>query len=276
MNLVSMLWLPFVACLLLSLVLGYLGLHVLKREVIFIDIAVAQLAALGALAAHLFLGVPGDSIQALLSGMGMTLVAALFFAVARRRATQISIEAVIGITYAISAGGALFLIGKGTGGHTHVQDMLSGALLWVKAPELLWTTAAFAFVGICFGLFRRPFQRISDGYEDAIAAGMRVIGWDFLFYALCGIVITLSVRLAGVVVTFCFLIVPATVSALFSGKWGTRMLIAWIAGVVSSAAGLLFSQWLDFSAGVCVALFLGILLAACAVAFGIRKETRRA
>jgi zinc/manganese transport system permease protein len=266
-----MLGIPFLACVLLSLVLGYLGLHVLKREVIFIDIAVAQIAALGALTAHLFLGVPHDSFLAIAVGVGATLVAALFFAVARRKAAQLPIEAIIGITYAISAGGALFMIAKGTGGHTHVQEMLGGALLWVNASELLWTSAAFAAAGICFGLFRKPFQRISDGYEEAVATGMPVIGWDFLFYALCGIVITVSVRLAGVVVTFCFLIIPATVSALFSGKWGIRLLIAWVAGVVSSAAGLLFSQWLDFSAGVCVALFLGIVLATCAAGSMLRK-----
>ncbi len=271
MNLLSILGLPFLACLLLSLVLGYLGLHVLKREVIFIDIAMAQIAALGALTAHLILGVPGNSIQALLAGIGATILAAIFFAVMRRKAAHISIETIIGITYAISAGGALFLIGKGTGGHTHVQEMLSGALLWVKGPELLWTAAAFVVVGACFGFFRGPFQRISDGYDKAVATGMSVIGWDFLFYALCGIVITLSVRLAGVVVTFCFLIIPATVSALFSEKWGVRLLVASLTGAVSSAIGLLFAQWLDFSAGVSVALFMGILLATCSLAFQMRK-----
>ena len=275
MSLAFMLGLPFLACVLLSLVLGYLGLHVLKREVIFIDIAVAQVAALGALAGHLFLGVPGDSVRALTCGIGATFVAAMFFAVARRKAAQLPIEAIIGITYAISAGGALFMIGKGTGGHTHVQDMLSGALLWVQASDLLWTGLVFALVGACFGLFRRSFQRISDGYDEAVAAGIHVIVWDFLFYALCGIVITLSVRLAGVVVTFCFLIIPATISALFSGKWSTRLFLAWLAGAVSSATGLLFSQWMDFSASVCVALFLGIVLAVSAVwSWRIRRNMR--
>lgn len=271
MSLAPMLGVAFLTCLLLCLILGYLGLHVLKREVIFIDIAVAQIAALGALTAHFFTGVPGDSIQALLFGMGATLLAAIFFAVTRRVARQISIETVIGITYAISAGGALFVIGKGAGGHTHVQAMLGGALLWVKAQDLLLTALAFAFVGACFGVFRKPFQRISDGYDQAVAAGMRVIVWDFLFYALIGIVITLSVRLVGVLVTFCLLIIPATFSALFATHWRARLLIAWLAGAASSAMGLLFALWLDFSAGVCVALFLGIVLIAGAVWVKARK-----
>ena len=275
MNLVSMLGLPFLACVLLSLFLGYLGLHVVKREVIFIDIAVAQIAAFGILAAHLFLGMPADSIQTLFFGIGATLLAAIFFAVARRKVTQIPVEAVIGITYAVFAGGVLFMIGKGTGGHTHVQEMLSGTLLWVKARDLVWTSAVFALVGACFALFRRSFQRISDGYDEAVATGMRVIGWDFAFYALCGIIITLSVRLAGVVVTFCFLIIPATVSALFSGKWGVRLLVAWLTGIVSSATGLLFAQWLDFSVGGSVSLFLGFAVAGSAlIAYARRRHQK--
>ena len=270
MSPVSMLGLPFLTCLALSLVLGYLGLHVLKREVIFIDIAVAQIAAMGALLAHLVLGVPANSVAALVSGMGATLLAAVFFAVTRRKASHIPIEAVIGITYAVAAAGALFVIGKGTGGHTHVQEMLSGALLWVKAPDLLWTSAVFAVAGVCFAPFYRRLQRISEGYDEALAAGISVVGWDVLFYALCGVVITLSVRLAGVVVAFCFLIIPATVSGLFARRWGVRLLLATATGAVSSVAGLLFSQRFDFSAGVCVALFLGVALTVCAI--GVRAR----
>lgn len=275
MNTISMLGLPFLACLLLSLVLSYLGLHVLKREIIFIDIAFAQIAALGALSAHLFLNVPGDSIRAFLSGAGATFLAALFFAVARRKATQLPIEAVIGITYAVSAAGALFLIGKSACGHTHIQTMLSGALLWVKPSDLLWSGIVFAVLSSCFLLFRKSFQRISDGYEQAVAAGTNVIAWDFLFYALGGVAITLAVHLAGVVVTFCFLIIPATVSALFSKQWKFRFLIAFLTSSAGSAAGLLFARWLDFSAGVSVSLFLGVFLLACALVIRIRDVLLR-
>ncbi len=260
MNLVEMFGLPFLTCLLLSLVLGNLGLHVLKREVIFIDIAVAQIAALGSLASHIYLSTQEDSLQTLLGGIGATFIAALFFALVRRRADHIPIEAVIGITYAVAAAGTLYIIGKGTGGHTHVQEMLSGALLWVKTGDLLWTTAAFACVSAFFMIFGKYFQKVSEGYDDAVKAGINVTGWDFLFYALTGIVITLSVRLAGVLVTFCFLIIPATFSALFSERWNPRLLIAFLGGAVSSATGLLFSRWSVFSAGISVDIFLGIML----------------
>jgi zinc/manganese transport system permease protein len=241
-------------------VLGYLGLHVLKREVIFIDIAVAQVAALGAIAAHMAFHVHADSPMASICAFGATLIAALFFAIVRRKISTLPIEATIGITYAIVAAGALFMIGKSTGGHTHIQQMLTGSLLWVNARDISWAALAFVFAGICFRLFRGPLQKISDDYDSAAQSGLNVIGWDFLFYALCGIVITVAVRLAGVVVVFCFLIIPATISALFSKKWGVRLIIAWTMGIIGSVSGLVFCQYGDFSAGVSVALFLGLIL----------------
>jgi len=264
MNIVSMLIMPLAACLMMTVILSYLGLHVIKREVIFIDIAVAQVAALGAIIAHMQFHVHGDSALALACAIGATLLVALFFAAVRRHITQLPIEATIGITYALVAAGALFMIGKSSCGHTHIQEMLAGNLLWVDGRTLVWSALAFLLAGTGFFLCRKPFQDISDNYKLAAENGRSVILWDFLFYALCGIVITFAVRLAGVVVVFCFLIIPAALSALFAERWHIRLFVAWAAGALASVAGLLFSQYLDFSAGVSVALFLGVLLVLCA------------
>lgn len=264
-ELLATLGLPLLACLLMTAILGYLGLHVLKREVIFIDIAVAQVAALGAIAAHMSFHVHADSPQAFAAAFGATLMAAFFFAIVRRKVSQLSIEATIGITYAIVAAGALFLIGKSTGGHTHVQQMLTGSLLWVGWRDIGWAALAFVGVGACFRLLRHPFQQISDDYEKAVNQGFKVVGWDFLFYGLCGIVVTVAVRLAGVIVVFCFLIIPATISAMFAEKWGGRLLIAWTSGTFASILGLLSCYFFDFSAGVSASLFLGIVLIATSV-----------
>lgn len=255
-ELMSTLGLPLLACLLMTAVLGYLGHHVLKREVIFIDIAVAQVAALGAIAAHMFLHVHADSPLSLVYAFGATLIAALFFAVVRRKILTLPIEATIGITYAIVAAGALFMIGKSTCGHIHIQQMLTGSLLWVNIKDIGWAAATFSFAGICFWIFHRPLKKISDDYDKAVQSGLNVIGWDFVFYALCGIVITVAVRLAGVVVVFCFLIIPAAISALFSDNWKLRLTTAWITGIIASSAGLVFSVTMDFSAGTSTALFL--------------------
>ena len=260
LNAISILGIPFVVCLLMGLILGYLGLHVLKREVIFIDIAMAQIAAVGAIAAHMFGGYHFDSLVSFGIAFGAALLAALFFAVVRRKVPEISLEVVIGISYAAAASGTLFLIGKCASGHTHIQEMLAGSLLWVDGKDLLWSLAIFGVVGLLFRLFRRPFQRISDNYEQAVKEKVPVVMWDFIFYALCGAVIAQAVRTAGVIVTFIFLIVPAAISVLFSQAWKIRLFIAWAFAAGASFCGLLFAYFFDFSAGVSVSLFVGVAL----------------
>ena len=265
MNSLDMLLCPFTACLMLAPVLGYLGLHVIRREVVFIDMAVAQFAAVGAVAAHLFLHVGGGSPTAMTAAWVATVLAGIFYAVTRRYAIGFPLEAMIGISYASAAALSLLLIGKGTGGHTHIQQMLSGKLLWVSWRDVGWSAVWFGAAGGLAFVFRRAFQKISDDYEAALAAGMRVVLWDILFYAVCGMVITVAVRLAGIVVVFAFLIIPATVAILFAERWHIRLVVAAIFGIIAAAMGLTFCQLADFSAGVSVAFWLAVLLAAAVI-----------
>ena len=259
-QLIQILGLPFLACIIIGAILGYLGIHVLKREVIFIDIALAQIAAVGSIGAHLAFEVHGDSPAGYACSLACVLLAAGFYALVRRRVIQISLEAVIGISYAIAAAGALFLVGIAPGGHVHVQTMLSGSLLWTRWSDVITGLALFSAVGFAFFIFRKPFKRIADDYDNAIAEGMSVMRWDFLFYALLGVVITLAVRMAGVVAVFAFLIIPATISALVRPNGPGRIFITWLASVIASMGGLLFAYYLDFSLGPCVVVFLGGLL----------------
>ena len=259
-QIVEVLGLPLVACLLAVTILGAFGLHVLKREVIFIDIALAQIAAVGAIVAHLVFHAHGDSLLGYVCALGCVLAAALFYALARHRVTQISLEAVIGVSYAIVAAAALFLFGVAPGHKHGVHQMLAGNLLLAGWTDIRLCALGFLGVGACFFLLRKPFWRISEDYGQALAEGVRVVWWDFLFYALLGVVITLAIRLAGVVVVFAMLIIPATISALFSSRWGARLAITWAVGAAASAAGLLFAYELDFSLGPSVALFLGAAL----------------
>jgi len=254
---IQILGLPLLACILMSAILGYLGIHVLKREVIFIDIALAQIAAVGSIAAHLVFEVHGDSTVAYICALGCVLLSAAFYAVIRNRITQISLEAVIGISYAIAAAGTLFLVGIAPGGHVHVQQILSGSLLWTNWRDIVLSLLVFSAVGACFYFFRKPLNRLSNNYQKAHAEGLKTAMWDFVFYMLLGIVITLTVQMAGIVVVFAFLIIPSTISALFSSHWGIRMLIGWAVTAVASVSGLLFAYYLDFSIGPAVALFLG-------------------
>lgn len=260
MSIIGVQGVPFLACLAMLGILGYIGIHVLKREIIFIDIALAQIAAVGAISAHVIFHFHGHSIYAHALALSSTLIAAAFFAIVRRRIVQIPLEAVIGVSYAVSAAAALFLVGVAPGGHVHIHEMLAGSILWATWNDVVWSTAVFAAVGLCFYLFRKPFRLISENYDDAIAQGYNAPVWDFLFYALVGVVITLAVRIAGVVVVFAFLIMPATLSATFAAGWSARLLVAWLAGAVSSALGLLFAARFDFSVGPAIALFLGASL----------------
>jgi len=115
--------------------------------------------------------------------------------------------------------------------------------------------------------------RISENYEEAITQGLKVIWWDFVFYVLLGVVITLAVRVTGVVTVFSFLIIPATISALFAARWGLRIFIAWAAATVASLAGLLFAYFFDFSIGPAIALFLGAVLVIAALFSSFAKLT---
>jgi len=258
---IELLGLPFLACLLMVGILGYAGIHVLKREVIFIDIALAQIAAVGAIVAHLAFHAHGVSLAGYGCAFAAVVAAAAFYAFVRRRVRAIPLEAVIGVTYAVAAAAALFLVGVAPGGHVHVHQMLAGSLLWATWRDVVWCAAVFAGVGLAFALLRGPLGRISEDYEGAVAAGVRTVWWDFVFYTLVGLVITLSVRVAGVVVVFAFLIIPSTLSALFASGWAARLAIAWATGVVGTVAGLWFAMALDFSLGPSVAAFLGALLA---------------
>ena len=259
-DLVYILGLPFLLCLELTAILGYLGIHVLKREVIFIDIALAQVAAVGAIGAHLAFKAHGHSVLGYVCAFGATLIVAAFYSAVRKKVVQIPLEAVIGVSYAIAAAGALFLVGIAPGGHVHIQQMLAGSILWTTWPDIIWGAVLFLTVGLGFYIFRNPFARISENYEKASREGLKTMRWDFLFYALLGLVITFVVRLAGVVVVFSILIIPATLSALFASSWRNRLIAAWIAGGVSATLGLLFAERFDFSVGPAIALFLGIAL----------------
>ncbi len=270
MSTISLLGLPFLVALEMIAILGYVGIHVLKREIIFVDIALAQVAAVGAIVAHLAFEVHGDSVTGYSFAFGATLLAAGFYSFVRRQTIRIPLEAVIGVTYAVAAALALFLVGVAPGGHVHIHQMLAGSILWTTPKDVILCGGVFAATGLCFYLFRKPLAGISDDYEGAVRKGTNTIAWDFVFYTLVGIIITLAVRIAGVVIVFTFLIIPATLSAIFAKSWGMRLVIAWITGGTATGLGLLFANAFDFSVGPAIALFLGLALVLTALLRQIR------
>ncbi len=254
---------PLVACIVMGSILSHLGAHVLKREVIFIDIAVAQVAAVGALAAHMAFDVEEDALVSYLCSLACVLVMAAFYAIVRWKVQNISIEAVIGISYAITAAAAMFLVGIQPG-HAHADEILAGGLIWVTWPNVATAAGVFFLVGLALYAFRRPLTAVSASHSGQVPSGLNVVWWDFVFYALLGVVITMAVRLSGVVTVFAMLIIPATTSALFFSGGIARLILAWIVVIIASLAGLLASYHHDFSAGPAIALSLGTLLVAVA------------
>ena len=250
---------PLTACLILIGIHGYFGIHVLTRQVIFIDIALAQIAALGTTVAFL-MEISPNSTSAYFISLGFTIFAAAIYAFTRFKKQVIPQEAIIGITYAIASALTLLLTDKAAGGAEHVKEMLTGSILWVSWEKLLPCVLVYMAVGLFHWIFREKFILISRDYNKAVEKGISIRLWDFLFYASFGLVITHSVHISGVLVVFAILVIPSTISALFAQRWGIRVGIAWVTGLFASMAGLYFSYTFDFSSGPSVVCFLGLFL----------------
>ncbi len=250
---------PFCACVIMVALFGYLGIHVLKREIIFIDIALAQIAAVGAAVVHVFFHAEEHSLVAFLASFGFTVLAALFYSQAGKRIKQIPHEAIIGVSYAIAAAAALFLLATAAGGDVHLEHMLTGSILWADWHKILEVGIVFGLVGLFHFIYRNRFIKLSNEMDKTDHHEKSSL-WDFLFYVSMGLVITLSVHIAGVLVIFSFLIIPATISAFFASSWLHRVLIAWGVGILSIILGLAFSYHFDFSSGPSVVMFLGLFM----------------
>ena len=258
-DLLALMWAPFLMCLVLTGIHAYLGIHVIAREVVFVDIALAQIAALGA-AAALLVDAPLESPLAYAAGLGATLLGAAILALTRSRERRVSQEAVIGVVYAVSAAAAVLLVDRAPHGAEHLRRMLVGSLLAVTPGEVARIAGLYALVGVFHWACRRPFFLISADPDAAFREGWRVRLWDFLFYASFGLVVTSSVRVAGVLLVFSYLIVPALAGLVRGGTVGARLLVGWAFGALVSLLGILASALLDLPTGATVACVFGLLL----------------
>ncbi|MEP6767246.1 MAG: metal ABC transporter permease [Acidobacteriota bacterium] len=250
----------FVASLILTGIHAYLGVHVVERGVIFVDLSLAQIAALGSTVAYLA-GYDLHATTAYLFSLGFTFLGAAIFALTRvHRKTRIPQEAIIGIVYAVSAAMAILIMSKATQETEHLKEMLVGNILSVTWPELARTALLYALVGLFHFIFRRRFLAISMDESAAEREGINVRLWDFLFYMSFGFVVTSSVAIAGVLLVFCFLIVPSVTAMLFAERLGPRLAIGWSMGAVVSAAGVALSFLLDLPTGAAIVATFGVAL----------------
>jgi zinc/manganese transport system permease protein len=259
MEILSFLFAPFLASLILTGIHAYLGVHVVERGVIFVDLALAQIAALGATMAIL-VGMDPHGVGAYWLSLAFTFVGAALFTFARTRRSHIPLEAFIGIAYAVASAIAILAMSKATGETEHLKDMLVGNILAISMHDVLTTTVLYGVIGAFHYIFRKQFLLISTNPAAAEARGLKVRFWDFLFYASFGFVVTSSVAIAGVLLVFCYLVVPSVGAMLFADSIGRRLVIGWIMGTVVSALGICFSVLLDLPTGATIVGTFGVVL----------------
>jgi zinc/manganese transport system permease protein len=253
---------PFVASLILTGIHAYLGVHVVQRGVIFVDLSLAQIAAFGGTIALLMPMSGGDAHSPAVYwvSLAFTFVGAFVFATIRSRHAKIPQEAIIGICYAVASAASILAMSKATSESEHLKDMLVGNILAVSWPEVEHTALLYGAIGLFHFVFRRQFLAISRDHEAAEASGLSTRLWDFLFYASFGFVVTSSVAIAGVLLVFCYLIVPSVGAMLYAESIGKRLAIGWTMGTVVSALGVYLSLMLDLPTGATIVCTFGLVL----------------
>jgi zinc/manganese transport system permease protein len=267
-SIIAFLAAPFVASLILTGIHAYLGVHVVERGVIFVDLSLAQIAALGATIALLLPISGGDPHGPAVYwvSLAFTFIGAFVFSTIRSRRARIPQEAIIGICYAVASAAAILAMSKSTSESEHLKDMLVGNILAVSWPEVGKTALLYGAVGLFHFIFRDKFLAISLDHKKAEADGLSVRFWDFMFYASFGFVVTSSVSIAGVLLVFCYLIVPSVAAMLYAEHIGKRLAIGWSMGTIVSALGVYLSLVLDLPTGATIVCTFGLALIVMAIA----------
>jgi zinc/manganese transport system permease protein len=266
-SMLSFLAAPFAASLILTGIHAYLGVHVVERGVIFVDLSLAQIAALGGAVALLlpFTSADPHGPGVYWVSLGFTFIGAAVFSTIRSRRARIPQEAIIGICYAVASAAAILAMSKATSESEHLKDMLVGNILAVSWPEVGRTALLYGAIGVFHYVFRGKFLLISMDPRRAEAQGISIRFWDFLFYASFGFVVTSSVAIAGVLLVFCYLIVPSVAAILYAESVGTRLAIGWTMGTVVSALGVYVSLRLDLPTGAAMVCTFGLVLVLMAI-----------
>lgn len=272
----SMFW-PLAACLVLTGIHVYLGVHVIARKVIFVDLALAQIAALGTVIGVLLGYEVGKDTTALyLYSLAFTIFGAFIFSITKMKAEKVPHEAIIGIVYAVSAAAAVMVMDRLPEGAEHIKYILVGNLLAVTPHEVVKMALLYSVIGILHWTWRKPFLAISTDHADAYRRGYHVRWWDFLFYGTFGIVVTSSVAIAGVLLVFSFLIVPSVAAMLYVDRISARLAFGWVMGTLVSFLGMYGSYKLDAPTGATVVCTFGVILLLLAILRPMIRKWKKA
>jgi len=266
---------PLIACLLLPGILVYYGLHIIRREVIFVDLALAQVATLGTCVC-LYLGHEPDDPHNYFWSLGFTLAGAALFTFTRAgKRARVPQEALIGIIYVVAAAAGILLLSKSPHGKEELQRTLVGDLLTVTPGEIGKTAVLYAVIAVVHIIFRKHFIKLSFDHDHAAAGGLAVHFWDFLFYALFGLIVTSFVQVGGVLMVFSYLIVPAACGTYLAASLPARLVIGWCVATLASIGGLFASFKLDVPTGAAIVCALGVTLLLAVVVGKLRgKQTK--
>jgi zinc/manganese transport system permease protein len=258
------------AILVLGGIHAYLGFHVVRRGVIFVDLALAQMAALG-VALAVVLNLHEDPLASYLLPLGMTLVGAASFAWLRNQERKAPLEAFIGIVFATAQAAVFLVLEKSPSGPEHLKETLVGALYTVDPKHVVQTAGLYAAIGVLHFLLRRPFFEITNDPEGARARGRKLFFWDFVFYAIFGVVVTSSVKIAGVLLVFGLLVIPAVAGMLASARPAAALTLGWSFAFFASFVGLLGSLRFDLPAAPSILVSLTGCLAVLGFALRFRS-----
>ncbi|MFC2151055.1 metal ABC transporter permease [Bacteroidota bacterium] len=258
---------PIAACVILAGILSYFGNHILTRGIIFIDIAIAQIAALGTMTG-LLLGFPEESASVQVISYAFTIIVISFFALTKTRKMQISQEALIGIFYCVALGLALLLAERISGGSNYITKTITGNILWVTWKQVLYTLLVIGIVGLIHILFSKKFIEISENIRDKKGADDKRM-LELLFYISFGFVIVKAVFIQGIFLVFILLIAPASIVRLFTTDWKQRFIWSWVIGILGSIIGIYISYEYNVSNGPAIVCLLGtfVFIAAFVKAF---------
>lgn len=262
------------AALVLAGIHAYLGFHIVRRGVLFVDLALAQMAALGVSVA-VVLGHEHDEVGSYLLAFGMTVLGAALFAWLRGRAKHAPLEAFIGIVFATAQALAFLLLEKTPSGPEHLKETLVGSLFTVEPRHIAVVAGLYALVALVHVFLRKPFFEITNDAEAAVARGRHLFLWDFLFYVTFGVVVTSAVQIAGVLLVFGFLVIPAVAGVMTSSRTGVALAVGWAFAIVGSVLGLVMSVSFDMPAAPSILVTLAGLLVLQGVVQGVTRFARR-
>lgn len=260
-----LLW-PLLAGVVLTGIHAYFGLHVLARGIVFVDLSLAQVAALGITIAILA-GHTVDSPAAYWYALAFSSAGAILFALARRYEYAIQQEVVIGIVYAVCAALGVLALDRAPQGAEHIKQILIGSILTVQPVQVAHLVMLYGVIGAVHWLLRRPLLQTSFHPEQPSSARFL---WDVVFYGSFAMVVTSSVRIAGVLLVFSYLIVPAAIAGLLAKSVRRRLLLSWVLGVLATALGLCVSWYWDLPTGPAIVATFGAAIALTGILFAFR------